>query len=662
MTDLATLVANNAQATLSSRTGSYYLIDYYQSGDGTITLTGFGAVRDYLPALNRIQNLITNSGQTALVQLPGGVMGFSGTFNFYKTMHLRGTSMGINANSASPSQMVWPKNVTGIRCWDGGEVNTALGDAAYGPYPGPVGYTSAYGLIEDTQIVCTDDTTTSGHGVHISSAFRLNRVKVQGFGGDGVRIFAYNPNQGGINAGTGQADIWYISDSIIRSNKGNGLFVQGADTNAGVAHMVLGGNNSLWDFVDNSYLGNTYIGCQSDGGGRGSYKSTTANTYVGCYSESKASALYGQSFIVGGVLNSNFNTPSLEVLPYSQTFNAQTAVNSGSDLITLTSAATHFPVGYAVQYSSNGGTPIGGLVDGVTYYIKTADSTTVSLAATVGGATIDLTALGASATHSLSAGTEATAVVLAVDGSGAVTSILPLTFGNNYTSATVTVYKEGDGSGLVVTPNIVGGHITSYTIVSPGSGYVGRGQSPGLAQSQGGGMLTYAPLTAQNWNPNAVRRMESVLGHSGNQFFTGTVYNNGPFDIDADKFYLLRWNETTKGFEAALSGSAGNNDLITIRWPSNFATGDTMGRAGAIPPGSIQFPAGFWLGGGPNNSSTNGRFIGNGTAAPTTGQWARGDIVYNTTPTSGGFVGWVCVTTGDFAGTPPVFKTFGVIS
>jgi len=45
-------------------------------------------------------------------------------------------------------------------------------------------------------------------------------------------------------------------------------------------------------------------------------------------------------------------------------------------------------------------------------------------------------------------------------------------------------------------------------------------------------------------------------------------------------------------------------------------------------------------------------------AAPTTGTWAVGDLMYNTVPTAGGYVGWVCVT----AGTPGTWKTFGAIS
>jgi len=46
------------------------------------------------------------------------------------------------------------------------------------------------------------------------------------------------------------------------------------------------------------------------------------------------------------------------------------------------------------------------------------------------------------------------------------------------------------------------------------------------------------------------------------------------------------------------------------------------------------------------------------SAAPTTGTWRVGDIVYNDTPAAGGFIGWVCTT----AGTPGTWKTFGAIS
>lgn len=47
-----------------------------------------------------------------------------------------------------------------------------------------------------------------------------------------------------------------------------------------------------------------------------------------------------------------------------------------------------------------------------------------------------------------------------------------------------------------------------------------------------------------------------------------------------------------------------------------------------------------------------------GTAAPTSGDWVTGDIVWNLAPAAGGNIGWVCVASG----TPGTWKTFGTIA
>lgn len=49
--------------------------------------------------------------------------------------------------------------------------------------------------------------------------------------------------------------------------------------------------------------------------------------------------------------------------------------------------------------------------------------------------------------------------------------------------------------------------------------------------------------------------------------------------------------------------------------------------------------------------------LSSAAAAPTTGAHARGEIVWNSTPSAAGKAGWVCVT----AGTPGDWKPFGVI-
>lgn len=55
---------------------------------------------------------------------------------------------------------------------------------------------------------------------------------------------------------------------------------------------------------------------------------------------------------------------------------------------------------------------------------------------------------------------------------------------------------------------------------------------------------------------------------------------------------------------------------------------------------------------------TKSVIIGSGSAAPTTGTYYQGAIFLNDSPTSGGYVGWVCTV----GGTPGTWRTFGAIS
>jgi hypothetical protein len=53
----------------------------------------------------------------------------------------------------------------------------------------------------------------------------------------------------------------------------------------------------------------------------------------------------------------------------------------------------------------------------------------------------------------------------------------------------------------------------------------------------------------------------------------------------------------------------------------------------------------------------NGKRFSNGTAYPNTGNWSKGDIVWNSNPQATSFIGWVCV----MSGTPGHWKPFGNI-
>ena len=47
---------------------------------------------------------------------------------------------------------------------------------------------------------------------------------------------------------------------------------------------------------------------------------------------------------------------------------------------------------------------------------------------------------------------------------------------------------------------------------------------------------------------------------------------------------------------------------------------------------------------------------------PTRGTYNKGDIIYNSSLTAGGNLGWVCISPGTFGGTAPTFKAFGTLA
>jgi hypothetical protein len=122
-----------------------------------------------------------------------------------------------------------------------------------------------------------------------------------------------------------------------------------------------------------------------------------------------------------------------------------------------------------------------------------------------------------------------------------------------------------------------------------------------------------------------------------------TRYVAGGDDARGIQMY---WEES-RGLWTTRHGSAA---AYQQTWKTNLAD-IKYGRAatGDIPSGSIAFPQGLWIGDASGTSLTSldrARHQRNGTAAPTTGAWARGDIVWNRDAASGGPLGWICTAAG----------------
>lgn len=127
-----------------------------------------------------------------------------------------------------------------------------------------------------------------------------------------------------------------------------------------------------------------------------------------------------------------------------------------------------------------------------------------------------------------------------------------------------------------------------------------------------------------------------------NKFFEGT------YGIDFNCYSgMLFLNDNVfknSDYSFQTKGTPNWNNLWTT---NNIEIGVTNGWNSILLTGQIQSPG---VGG-------IQRIIW-GTAAPVSGTWERGSIVFDRTPTSGSFIGWVCVTSG----TPGTWQTFGVIS
>jgi len=105
------------------------------------------------------------------------------------------------------------------------------------------------------------------------------------------------------------------------------------------------------------------------------------------------------------------SAPSVTIAaPGAQSFNANSAVTNATDAIAITSANSIFLAGDRVTYTvAAGNTALTNLVSGTAYFIKTSNSTAVTLTTVPNGDTIDLTKGVTETGHSLT-GETATAV------------------------------------------------------------------------------------------------------------------------------------------------------------------------------------------------------------------------------------------------------------
>ncbi|MGI9487101.1 MAG: glycosyl hydrolase family 28-related protein [Geminicoccaceae bacterium] len=131
-------------------------------------------------------------------------------------------------------------------------------------------------LIKGLRIRCQDTETTEGYGIVTNGGLKVEDVFIRGFARDGVFINASVSGQGNQPDPPehdepfgyyGNADLFYLENVACWANGGNGFRVNGNAANAGTMLMCDATKNLGCGFLDESVLGNTYIGCHAAGNG-----------------------------------------------------------------------------------------------------------------------------------------------------------------------------------------------------------------------------------------------------------------------------------------------------------------------------------------------------------------------------------------------------------
>jgi len=147
----------------------------------------------------------------------------------------------------------------------------------------------------------TYDAAAEADGILLRARATIRDCQVTAFRRSGIAILAGSDG----NPMLGNANNWRIDAVRLTYNGEHGLYVEGTDTNAGVAILVDSENNRTDGIRDSSFLGNTYVQCHASGNAR-AYASTNDNArcvFIGCYSESgqTASTFSQLSLVLGGL-------------------------------------------------------------------------------------------------------------------------------------------------------------------------------------------------------------------------------------------------------------------------------------------------------------------------------------------------------------------------
>jgi len=130
---------------------------------------------------------------------------------------------------------------------------------------------------------------TAMTGMLVCTPVYVNEVDAVSFSGHG---FAVNASVAPTVDIIGNANGATFTNCLAKTNTLSGFYTYGNNANACVFLGCRTFQNTLWGFYEDGFLGNSYVGCETDGnvaGGYGGYATVGAaqnrSCYIGCYAE-----------------------------------------------------------------------------------------------------------------------------------------------------------------------------------------------------------------------------------------------------------------------------------------------------------------------------------------------------------------------------------------
>ena len=222
----------------------------------TVSVKDFGAVGDgvtddYQAFQNAIDSLPISGGTIFIPATTTNQWKISQTLNVRKKTHLIG-QVSHGTGNEKGTQLIFPADVSGI-------VFNSATTSLYQTVPANPSLPGAYGSILENVFLLGGGGTTSADGVVIRCGMECRHVSARSFSRYGFRIYATIGGGGSIE---GDANGWKLDNCQAVANGSHGFYTDGSDSNVGTAIRCTALVNAGYGFYDNSFLGNTWIGCE----------------------------------------------------------------------------------------------------------------------------------------------------------------------------------------------------------------------------------------------------------------------------------------------------------------------------------------------------------------------------------------------------------------